>query len=321
MRPEALLPLFVVLLMVAAACSADPAATTTTEPAPETTPPTVADTTLPPTTTTTPAETTTTSVELGYRWEVGDCLRFGGHADLPYEPFGSEPLATCDEAHTHQVYHTGTFPGGQEADYPGEPINTEIRQICTQAFTEYLGVLPVEVQLDILMYLPDADEWASGLRYQACLVYLPAGVETYRELTGSLAGLGGDFLLDISPGDCLAVPFVKLPPVDCGVTHLAEAIGTVTHPGEMGAPFPGEDQLEVFAITECGTLLVDYLVDPRPANPVVAFAQGFTELEWEAGWREMQCLAFAFGPGGDIAPVRGSFAEEGWTVVVGDERA
>ena len=319
MRSELRLPFYLVLPILIAACSDDPAGITTTAPPVEITLPATTDTTLPATTTV--PETTTTVVGLGYRWEVGDCLRFGGSGDLPYEPFGSDPLTACDEAYTHEVYYTGTFPEGEEAAYPEDSINPEIRDICIEAFLEYLGVLPVEVGLDIVMYLPDADEWAGGLRYQACLVYRPAGLDVFQELTGSLASLGADFRLDVSPGDCFAAPYIKLPTVDCAQTHLAEAIGTITHPAETGAPFPGEEQLELFALSECNLMGADYVVESAPTNPVVAFARAFTELEWEAGWRDLHCLAIALGRDGAVMPVRGSFAQEGWTVVEGDQRA
>lgn len=319
MQPGARLPLYIAIVVLAAACADGADAGTTTTPAPETTPRAAAETTVP--TTTTAMETTTTAVDVSYRWEVGDCFTFGRFDDLPYEPFGSEPANRCEETHTHEVYFTGSFPEGEDAPYPEDTINTEIRDICTREFIEFLGVLPVQVEFDIIMYLPDDEEWASGLRYQACLVYLPAGLDTYREVTGSVGSLGTDFLLEISPGDCFAAPFVKLPTVDCAQTHSAEAIGTVTHPADMDEPFPGEDELELFAFSECTTLGADYVVESRASVPVVAFARPFSELEWSAGWRELHCMAIALAPGGDILPVRGSFADQGWTVVEGDQRA
>lgn len=306
---------FAVLLLVVAACSGDTVDTT----APDTTLPATAlaeadEPMSEPTTTT----TDTLPVDPMYRWEVGDCLSFEVSDDLPYEPFGTASLAMCNEPHTHQVYFTGNFPGDEGADYP-ETIDTDIREICTDAFVDFLGVLPVESQLDILMYLPDEEEWGEGLRYQACVAYLPAGVETYRELTGSLDGIGPDFLLQVSPGTCFPAVYVKLSPVDCASTHQAEVVGTITHPAEPGAPYPGQSELEFFALSECNTLAGDYVVEGSVG--VAAFTRAFSQLEWEAGWRDLTCLAFAFEPGGEIVRVRGSFAEPGWTVVTGQQQA
>lgn len=305
--------LFAVLVVVMAACSTDPADTADTG-----TPPVTA---APEETTTTTTTTTTVPADPMYRWEVGDCLLFELAADLPYEPFGPEPLASCDESHTHEVYFTGTFPGGDAAPYPEESIDAEIREVCMGAFIDSLGLLPAESSFDILMYLPDADEWADGLRYQACLAYLPAGFETYRELTGSLAEIGADFPLEVAAGACFPAVYVKLPPVDCAGTHLAEAIGVITHPADAGAPFPGEAELELFAVSECSALLGDYLAEGRGSETVAAFARAFSRLEWDAGWRDLTCLAFVVGASGEIASVAGSFAEPGWSVVTGQQQA
>lgn len=272
--------------------------------------------TAPPTTTT----TTTLPDDPEYRWQVGDCLHFALAGDLPYEPFGTEPLADCDQPHTHEVYYTGVFPGGDAAPYPEDTIDTEIRDTCMVAFADALGLLPVESSLDILMYLPDADEWAEGHRYQACVAYQPVGFETYRDIAGTLAETGAEFRLDVGIGDCFPAVYVKLAPVDCSHTHLAEAIGTVTHPAEDGAPFPGEGELELFGVSECGALLDGYVVEGRGSESVFAYARAFSRLEWEAGWRELTCLAFVFGDGGEIASVAGSFAEPGWSVVTGQQQ-
>lgn len=313
-------PRYVALILLIAACTADSGSPTTTS-APESSPPTDSQTTVVSTTTTTVVETTTTSGGLTYRWVVGDCLRFGELNDLPYEPFGSEPLTTCEEGHTHEVYHAGSFSGGQEAAYPGGSIDSEISETCIGTFIDLFGFLPVESELDILMYLPDEDEWASGLRYQGCLVYLPAGLGRFRELNGSVAGRGEDFVLETLPGDCFTTPDVKIPSVDCDQPHLAEVIGTVTYPGETGASYPGGAELELFAARECDAVRTDYVVENERADTTVAFAPAFSEPEWDSGWRDLRCLAFAVGTGGGIVQVTGSFAEANWTVVEGGQSA
>ncbi|MFQ5947340.1 MAG: septum formation family protein [Acidimicrobiia bacterium] len=298
-----------VLAVLAAACSrgTEPSVIITRPPAT-----TAPDTTSPPTTGPRGSDE--------YLWRVGDCFTFEGpFEELPYAPYGTESQAGCDATHTHEVYFTGVFPGGEVAAYPAATIDEEIRTICAEAFVEYVGVLLVESGLDIVMYLPDEMEWASGERYQACVLYLPASEDDYQAVTESQRAAGDSIPLHVEAGQCFPGVYSKLPTLSCNLPHRAEAIGTVSHPAPSGDPFPGLEQLRDFANEACTELIDPYVVgEPRPVGRLLAVGDSFTSVEWEAGWRQFVCLAFVLGPDGGVLPVAGSFAEPGWLVLEGD---
>ncbi|NIR39130.1 MAG: hypothetical protein GWN07_24945, partial [Actinobacteria bacterium] len=97
--------------------------------------------------------------------------------------------------------------------------------------------------LDIVFYLPDAREWAAGLRYQACVVYDPRAGDDPPMSTGSLRGSAVP--LAAAEGDCSNDLSLRGPVIDCSVPHRYEHVGVFT---PAGSEWPGREALETAAI-------------------------------------------------------------------------
>ncbi len=298
------------LAVVAAACSSggavDPSQSTT------------ATTEMPtPSTTSLPSPTSAES-SLGYRWQVGDCVAIDEPEDLPYEPYG--PVVDCAEQHAYEVFFTGTWEEEHDTPFP-EDLTDRIREVCAGAFVEFAELHLSESALDVIFYLPDREEWARGLRYQACVAFDPRTGGDVPVTEGTLRGEAVP--LDREPGDCLERSTIRSPVVGCGSAHRGEAIGSFVHPGGPDDPYPGFEDFATAADSGCAALMQGYLAEPRPGSLVlpVAFGSALAAVEWEAGLRSVPCVAVVFDAARTPLPVVGSIAEEGWWVLAGGTTA
>ncbi|HSG79028.1 MAG TPA: septum formation family protein [Acidimicrobiia bacterium] len=250
---------------------------------------------------------------LGYRWKFGDCVAVASFEDLPYEPYGSDVVVDCGGEHTFEVYFVGTFDAPDGTAYDEGGFSAIVRDACALRFIEFVGLPYPESGLDLVYYLPDAREWAAGLRYQACVVFDPRGGDDPPNSSGSLRGSAVPF--GAVEGDCSNDLSLRGPLLECDVPHRYEHVGVFT-PAE--STWPGDGELEAAAIDGCRALADGYVAG-GPAVPVGAVV-GLpvvtpTRVDWDAGSRSVVCAAAAIDQTGERLVVIGSFAEDGWTIV------
>jgi hypothetical protein len=266
------------------------------------------------TTTSPPSTAPAAETALGYRWQVGDCVVIDKPEDLPYEPYG--PVVDCSEPHVYEVFFTGTWAEDDEAPFP-EDLGDRIREVCAEGFVEFTGLHLSESVLDVVFYLPDREEWASGLRYQACVAFDPRAGGEIPLTEGTLRGEAAR--LDRERGECLERSTIRSSVVGCGSAHRGEAIGAFVHPGGPDDPYPGFEELAAAANAGCAALLESYVAEPRSGSLVlpVAFGSALAAVEWGAGLRSVPCVAVVFDAARTPLPVVGSIADEGWWVLEG----
>jgi hypothetical protein len=241
----------------------------------------------------------TTVPDEAYLWSVGDCVDLGidAAAELPYAPYGTGLLRDCAEPHTHEVYFTATLPEAPDAPFPDD-LNVRLFDVCFVEFAQVMGFPVSDSTLDVLLYLPDAEEWAVGERYHACVVHQRGTDVTYRPLTGSTADDPGSYLWNAATGSCYDVFDLQLLPVSdtvaCAEEHGFELIGEVALAAD-DADYPGSEAIDGLADDACDALLAEYAVQPLEDLPVLTFPlpTPFSEGEWSAGHRTVRCFAFA----------------------------
>lgn len=256
-------------------------------------------TSLPATTATVPP-----AVDAGYRWQAGDCLDFSS-ADTrpPYAPYGNRQLVDCMTTHTHEVYLAETTAEGPDTDYP-DP-GTVVNDLCTASFAGYVGAPRVDTTLEILFYFPDADEWAAGERYRACLVFTPAApAGTYGTLRGSVTHRAVEYVWEPEPQACLDGDLWTLrvaATLPCDHPHLLQILGDATL--DDGGSYPGTDAVMARTRAECRRLL------PSSTAGVAAFSEPtlLQPSEWETGQRRVVCVGAVIDDAGDPVSVVGSF--------------
>ena len=312
-------PLALGLLLTLAACSGsnEPSATGFTLP---TSPDTTA---LPdsPTTTDDRSPPSTVTADQGYLWQAGDCVELGrdATAQLPYAPYGRNLIVDCSAEHSHEIYFTSTLDAEIGAPYPTDLL-TRLWDRCYAEFESSMGYRSSDSTLEPILYLPDEQEWETGERYHACVIFQTTAGNEYAPLLGSIADDPEGYRWELEERSCLDGEFTELrtlEAVPCEQEHSFEFIGTAVHPGGAQEPFPGEEELAQFIQTECGRLLDDYAalpVDPElvgtAPHPIV-FANG----EWELGHRSSRCFAFAATAEAGLLNVRGSLKDDDWEVV------
>ncbi|MCH7844429.1 MAG: septum formation family protein [Acidobacteria bacterium] len=282
---------------------------------------------IPSTTSTTEAQVPepevpeTTAPDEGYLWSVGDCVDLGADAaaELPYAPYGTGLLLECAEPHTHEVYFTATLSGGSDAPFPDD-LNDRLFDVCFVEFAEVMGFSSSNSTLNVLLYLPDAEEWAAGERYHACVVYQSGTDASYSELVGAVADDPGTYTWQVSAGSCYDVDNPQLlavsTPVDCVEEHSIEMIGeAVLAPDD--AIYPGTEAIDRDADEACDALLAEYAVQPLENLPVLTFPlpTPFSEGEWDTGQRTVRCFAFASTLDQGLLVVVGSLGEGTFEIV------
>ena len=313
MRTRRSLALAIAGGLLAAACTSAPEETTL--PLPETLP------TLTPTTTT-QAPVETTVPEEDYLWSVGDCVDLGANAEaeLPYAPYGLELLADCNAPHTHEVFFTGTLDGGPDAPYP-TALNERLFNICFVEFAEFMGYPSADSTLELVLYLPDEQEWGAGERYHACVVYQPGSAVIYRPLIGSTASDPAVYRWEVSAGTCydlIDLPLLAVSePVACSEVHGVELIGDAPLDA---ADYPGQDAIARIAGEACETLLLEYAALPVEDLPLLTFPlpSPLTEGEWESGTRSVRCFVVAGSTERGLLLVTGSLGDGTFEIVDGD---
>ena len=285
--------------------------------------------TEPESSTTTVASTApTTSVpvgdvdpELGYRWVAGDCVVVPSLDQLPYEPFGNDGVVDCAQEHTIEVFATDTFADGPDAIFDDERVSATVRETCAEGFLDYVGTSQLTSGLDVVLYLPDAREWASGLRYMACVVYDPRSGSDAPSATGSFRDVGDAIPFAAVAGDCSNDLVMRGPLLDCALPHRYEHVGVFT---PAATDWPGDAELADRATSGCRGLVDGYVVrgNASALGAVIGVPATIPTLaDWEAGYRSVVCVGAAVDPAGDGLVVIGSYAQPGWTIVEATQAA
>jgi hypothetical protein len=251
----------------------------------------------------------------GYLWSIGDCVDLGANEeiDLPYAPYGTDLLADCAEAHTHEVFFTTTLSEGPDEPFPDD-LNDRLWNSCYVEFAGFMGFSSSDSTLTLLLYLPDADEWADGERYHACVVYQLATDAVYGDLSGSAAADPDAYRWHVGTGLCFDAGdlqvLVVTDAVDCAAEHTFEMIGEVSL-GPSGAEYPGIEAIDAESTEACDGLLEDYAAQSLDDLPVLTLYQPipFAEGEWEVGQRTVRCFAFAATRNQGLIVVVGSLGE------------
>lgn len=273
-----------------------------------------------------PEEVTSTTVpDTEYRWALGDCVDLGaeGTFDLPYAPYGRELLASCDAPHTHEVFFSATVPEGPNDPYPAD-LDDRLWAECFAAFADLMGFPSVESTLQLVLYLPDEDEWTAGERYHGCVLYQPGTQLLYRPLVGLATSNTEDYRWEVAAGTCYAEVDLTLlalsDAVPCDDLHALEMIGQadLTPPGGV---YPGVEAAAELGGEACGALLVEYAAQPLDDLPVLTFAFPtlLTEGEWDAGARTVKCFAFAGSAEQGVLSSVGSLADGTFEIIDADE--
>jgi hypothetical protein len=285
--------------LVLAACTSTTDDSGPTQPEPSPTPTTEVQVPEPEVEEPEPEVPGTTAPDEAYLWRVGDCVDLGtdAAAELPYAPYGTGLLSDCAEAHTHEVYFTATLSDAPDAPFPDD-LNVRLFDVCFVEFAVLMGFPVSDSTLDVLLYLPDAEEWTAGERYHACVVHQRGTNVTYRQLTGSAADDPDSFIWHTTTGSCYDVVDLQLLPVsdavDCAEEHGFELIGEAALAPD-DADYPGGEAIDRLAGDTCDALLAEYAVQPLEDLPVLTFPlpTPFSEGEWDTGQRTVRCIAFA----------------------------
>ena len=304
------------LAMVLAACTSASDETVTSLPEPSSTTTSTTEA-LPPE----PEGDEARASDEAYLWSVGDCVDLDTDAEteLPYAPYGTALLMDCSQPHTHEVYFTATLSGGSDAPFP-EDLNATLWDVCFVEFADVMGFPSSDSTLNLLLYLPDAEEWGAGERYHACVVYQQDPEAGYAPLRGSAADAIDTYLWQVSAGACYDVDSLVLLPasetVACDEKHTFEVIGEAVL-GSDNADYPGIDAVDLDAGAACDDLLADYANQSLEQLRVLTLPHPlpFSEGEWESGQRSVRCFAFAGTPEQGLLVVVGSLGEGTFEIV------
>lgn len=128
---------------------------------------------------------------------TGDCFddQFDDQGDYDY----SRPpiIVPCDQAHDNEVVLVTDHPAGPDDPFPGsDAFDGFFDETCIPAFEEFLGAPGDDTAVSGYYMSPVEEEWATGSRSFACILYLPAA-----QLAGSVEGAGGEVFPADLPAD------------------------------------------------------------------------------------------------------------------------
>ena len=247
-----------------------------------------------------------------YLWQAGDCLDFSDPflSDAPYAPFGLHGLRHCGAPHVYEIIHSEVLPEPAGARFPSD-LSLRSEEACAEAFYEFtFGRSEIETSFSLIRYLPDAEEWAQGWRYLACMVSL-SGPEGPVQVTDPLDGANPEHVVELAVGTCLD----GFRPVDCSLPHDREVIAGFQFDGGPGAPRPSLGALNQQIADDCGKAFESFEFADGPG------ALGLFEVTdlptfWETGARDYWCTVVVIGDDGFPLQITGRLAT-GWEEAAG----
>lgn len=241
-----------------------------------------------------------------YLWQPGDCFDFtdGFFDGTPYAPFGLHGARHCSIDHVYEVIHSEVLSDGPGDAFPDD-MTERSNLTCGRAFNEFSGTSELESELAMIRYLPDAEEWAKGSRYLACVVFR-TGPEGELAVSGRLDGRDPSFAFTLEAGTCLFDLF----PVDCDDPHNGEVIAVLELAGGPDAPLPETEEIKRVVGDGCDAAFAEFELGSGPGVVVV---RGLSDaaLTWEFGTRRYYCVGAAIGTDGFELDVTGTFTD-GW---------
>jgi hypothetical protein len=108
----------------------------------------------------------------------------------------------------------------------------------------------------------------------------------------------------LEAGDCVSLDTSSVVP--CTSAHDAEVIANLTYPAAAGAPYPGVAGLNTFTDTGCAAAFETYVGIPATASRYSYIVMAPSRDLWEAGDREVICLAGFGGEGTTAGSIRGA---------------
>ena len=110
--------------------------------------------------------------------DVGTCFD-----DTDETEISSVPEVDCSDPHDNEVFAVLDYTGSDT--YPGsEAMNADARQLCLEAFEEYVGLPYEESAFEVYPITPSESGWDTGDREIICALYNP----DFSKLTGSVQG-------------------------------------------------------------------------------------------------------------------------------------
>lgn len=235
-------------------------------------------------------------------WPAGSCLYLEDGEDLPYAPFPSDIVVSCDGAHNFEVLLAQKI-GTDLERYDEDAITLQRNYECDRVYTERFGSQRTQAP-GLVTYMPDEAEWDRGDRYLACVVSIERN-DGHQLVAGPMSDLG-DLTWEPEVGDCLLAG-LPADTVSCKVAHAYQYLGDVDVAVEAW-PEPGDN-----AFSDACLPLLDGL-SSGPAELEV-FPVGLGAYAFEQGDRTVQCMAFA-SVDGFLVDATGSF-DGRWSILSG----
>lgn len=224
-----------------------------------------------------------------YAWQTGDCL-YMGDGGLPYAPFGTLDLVSCDEPHTHEVLAVENALGAADAEFP-DGLSDRVAEFCDAAIDSVFGVPPATLAYDLVRYQPDEAEWAAGDRYAACVIARADPSYAIYELVGPAADTEPP-VVTFDVDDCFGLNR-RAGQLRCDQPHIFQVVGTVSYAGAAGAPVPSVTDRRQMLGDECDSLASTVVGEPKSSNHrVLGIYDPISRVEWEAGVRDVACFAY-----------------------------
>ena len=226
-------------------------------------------------------------------WQTGTCLFLEHDEGLPYAPFPKDVVVPCSGAHNAEVLFGSTI-GTDLATFDDDAIEYQRNYDCDRAYNEAFGAQRTNAP-SLITYMPDADEWARGDRYLACVVIIDRN-EGRQTFSGAMADLD-DLVFTPEIGSCL-LDNLPADTVECSLPHVYQFVGETTIDADA---WPSRDDT-VFD-EACAPFL-----DGLEAGPgtLKVLAIGLGPYAFENGDRTVRCMAFATDDG-FLVDVLGSF--------------
>ena len=233
-------------------------------------------------------------------WSTGSCLYLEPSTGLPWAPVAIDAQVPCTGPHNAEVILSTRSAEGLET-FDEDDIAYRRNHECDIAYERAIGPQRDHTP-SLITYMPDAEEFARGDRYLACVVQLTtpdgpslvSGRITDRDDTTWRPTIGSCFAANLAPE---AVP--------CDEAHVYEFVGEATATADA---WPRDDRATFAAACS------PFLDDLEAGNASIdVFPMGLYPHAFEQGERRIRCMAYADDETGP-ATVIGSFSEE-WRIL------
>jgi actin-like ATPase involved in cell morphogenesis len=204
-------------------------------------------------------------------------------------------IIDCDDAHEYEAVGTHQLVGDNSVYPPIDAMAADAAAPCEEQFRLHVGVSSdASIHSSLPLLFPTAAAWAAGDRGVLCVALSDDGTP----IEGPIAGQGATTIIasfELEIGDCFndreGSDVVRLA---CESPHDNELIGYHELSDPEGAPHPGEDAILEAADRPCEDLFIARVGRSTADSPLQVLPLFFpTESGWDAGDREVTCVAYA----------------------------